>query len=120
MPKIIYRPNPTPPPFPPPQPPYDDTLFVRINPFEFELNQTVTLNIQQGDFPPFNTFEIWYSNELLQTIVNAFSERFDPSIFGQDIQTVANVNKSDYPYYTALFRLLDGATYRCNVVFLKL
>jgi hypothetical protein len=117
MPKIMFRPNPTPPPFVPPQPTYDGTMYIKINPFNFEMGIAVTINIQQGNFPPFSFFEIGYGTEQLHFSDYAIAGQFTSDQIGLNIQRNAMVDKSDFPYYTALFELLDGGEYRCNIIF---
>lgn len=44
MPKIVYRPNPTPPPFPPPSPVYPANS-LKITPYPFEAYNSCNFNI---------------------------------------------------------------------------
>ena len=51
MPKIIYRPNPTPPPFVPPVPPVPSGPYMTIAPFPFDSNTPITSKIFNVEVP---------------------------------------------------------------------
>ena len=51
MPKIMYRPNPTPPPFVPPVPPVPTGPYMTISPFPFDSNTPVTSKIFNVEVP---------------------------------------------------------------------
>lgn len=55
MPKIIFRPNPTPPPFVPPTPGYATELHVTLNPVEFTPDSGYEMTIAQASLPEFDS-----------------------------------------------------------------
>lgn len=52
MPKIMYRPNPTPPPFVPPVPPAPTGPYVTMSPFPFEVNAEVLCTVHNVELDP--------------------------------------------------------------------
>jgi hypothetical protein len=62
MPKIIYRPEPTPPPFVPPTPSYD-TVINAVSQYQYyDENQLLDLKFAAAQVPVFNRVEIFQNN----------------------------------------------------------
>lgn len=60
MPKIMFRPNPTPPPFVPPEPSYDTEVHFIVRPFPYENGDPVNLTFEMFNLPNHHT---WYIAE---------------------------------------------------------
>ena len=58
MPKVIFRPAPTPPPFPPPTPSYDTNSTIKISPFPFETGDDVEFQLPSLKVPNYLYFII--------------------------------------------------------------
>ena len=64
MPKVMFRPNPTPPPFVPPTPP-EPTNIVVLSKYPFEKGEPVLVYFKNVEVPPAeaNTFDIYSNSE---------------------------------------------------------
>lgn len=58
MPKIIYRPNPTPPPFVPPTPPISTTITGFFNPLPYTADSGVLITFREAVLPSFSYFTL--------------------------------------------------------------
>lgn len=65
MPKITFRPNPTPPPFVPPGPIYDTQIEAVAEFQEYDENIYLSLKFSPSKVPPFNKVLIFRNNSLL-------------------------------------------------------
>lgn len=60
MPKIMFRPNPTPPPFVPPGPSYDKEVHFIVRPYPYEYGDSVDVTFEMFNLPNHHT---WYIAE---------------------------------------------------------
>lgn len=58
MPKIMFRPAPTPPPFVPPTPSYDTQIHATFDPLEFNPDTGLIIVFQNASLPDFENFYI--------------------------------------------------------------
>ena len=67
MPKILFRPAPTPPPFVPPTPSYDTQIHATFEPLEFNPDTGLAVEFQNATLPNFENFYIESEYEILIT-----------------------------------------------------
>lgn len=71
MPKIIFRPNPTPPPFVPPTPSYDTQINAVSKYPYYNDSESLELKFSPAQVPPFDVVKIFRDNsEIAQGITN--------------------------------------------------
>ncbi|MEE1145390.1 MAG: hypothetical protein UHS32_01285 [Bacteroidaceae bacterium] len=60
MPKILFRPAPTPPPFVPPVPSYDTEVHFIVEPYPYEYGESVDVTFEMFNLPNHHT---WYISD---------------------------------------------------------
>lgn len=111
MPKIMYRPNPTPPPFVPPVPSYDTEVHFIINPYPYENGDTVYLVFEMFNLPNHYTWTIgeYADSPMINPIV------YSQLIPSQAIECVTEgVVYSDESLYLYLFDDEFQLIYECQ------
>jgi hypothetical protein len=100
MPKIIFRPNPTPPPFVPPTPGYATQLDFYVKPIPYESYETIEILIPNVAMPEYDLF-VLQQKTIDET---SFEQIFDSSSEGFNFGS---------PFYSQFEKDYDGnAGYR--------
>lgn len=113
MPKIIFRPNPTPPPFVPPTPGYDTQIHATFDPLNFN-----------PDTPPFVTFSSanlpsYVSWNIIDEYENPVIIPFDSSPFVPGTRYETNSEAFYDPgleLWLALYNEQDEVIYLCKII----
>ena len=95
MPKIMYRPNPTPPPFVPPVPPVPTEPYVTISPYPFGSDEPINCRIFNVVAPAEATYMIFDISDSDNTIVNMRVDIESPIVGEFDIQAVTLASSSN-------------------------
>lgn len=69
MPKIMFRPAPTPPPFVPPTPSYDTQIHATFDPLEFDPDSGLEVVFQNASLPDFENFYIVTGDDIQITFL---------------------------------------------------
>ena len=113
MPKVIFRPNATPPPFPPPTPIYDTEVHFDFDPYPYVSGDGVELTFQEVSLPPYSTWTI------LENDGNLVFEPRSPSNIVSNISLECN---TEYHFYSGmqltlnLFDENDNVVYQCAAI----
>ena len=98
MPKIIFRPEPSPPPFVPPTPP-PATASINMNPYPFSIDENVEVSINGLNITTeYNELILWfgYSEEDYEVFGQAFE--LDSDNGAHFVMRSVNFNSEDYPF----------------------
>lgn len=120
MPKILFRPAPTPPPFVPPTPTYDTTVYAKTNPFPVESGYFFTIKFSPANVPAFDNVKLWICAEPLQhddqfASISMTSEDFDKNLDAQ-----AFYNSDAAPYLSIEFYMGGTKVHEANLVLSEL
>ena len=104
MPKIVFRPNPTPPPFVPPTPSYATQLDIQCNPLPFDNDSGVALVISEANLPPFDLFTLLKHNENTGMTTTLLSMDASEFVFGEVIYASPETSSENATSYIAEFK----------------
>ena len=113
MPKIMFRPAPTPPPFVPPTPSYDTQIHATFDPVEFNPDSGLEVVFQNASLPDFENFYI--SVEIGTPITSP-----EPAaVFAFDTSVPLSPEASYKPSNTYYLELADSnlePIWRCKII----
>lgn len=120
MPKIMFRPTPTPPPFVPPTPTYDTTVYAQSNPFPMQEGNPATLKFSPANVPVFDNVNIYVGYEPLDhnDILASFYMTNDD--FDKEIQVDALYDSDFLPYLSIEFKLGHVSVHDANLILSEL
>ena len=120
MPKIMFRPAPTPPPFVPPTPTYDTTVYAKTNPFPVEAGTLFTIKISPANVPAFDNVKIYVCQEPLQHNDQFTGFSMTNEDFGKEISADAYYNSDMLPYMSIEFCMSETIVHEANLVLSQL
>lgn len=113
MPKILFRPAPTPPPFVPPTPSYDTQIHATFDPVEFSPDTGLEVVFQNASLPDFENFYIVLVNGnqiTAQESVASFA-------FNTPVSMTAETSyKPSRTYYLELADANFVPIWRCEII----
>ncbi len=113
MPKILFRPAPTPPPFVPPTPSYDTQIHATFDPLEFNPDTGLSVIFQNASLPDFETFCIESSNGSQITFIESASI----FAFNTEITLYPEAGyDSSFTYYLQLYDANSDNLWRCEII----
>ena len=113
MPKIMFRPAPTPPPFVPPTPSYDTQIHATFNPVEFDPDTGLDVVFQNASLPDFENFSLALENgNDITTPEPAASFAFNTPV---SMSTEASYMPSN-TYYLGLADADLEPIWRCEII----
>lgn len=113
MPKIMFRPAPTPPPFVPPTPSYDTQIHATFDPVDFNPDTGLEVVFQNASLPDFENFYIVSEND------NAITSSEPVANFAFNTQVSMAPEASYDPSYTYYLELADAnldPIWRCEII----
>lgn len=120
MPKIIFRPAPTPPPFVPPTPTYDTTVYAQTNPFPVPGGYGFTIKFSPANVPAFDNVKTWVCNIPLKHVDEFAYFSMTSEDFGKEISAVASYDSDVEPYLSIEFFMGGTKVYEANLVLSQL
>lgn len=113
MPKIMFRPAPTPPPFVPPTPSYDTQIHATFDPVEFDPDTGLIVVFQNASLPDFENFYI--ATEDGNPITSP--EPVASFAFNTDVSLSAETSyDSSTTYYLELADANMDPIFRCEII----
>lgn len=113
MPKIMFRPAPTPPPFVPPTPSYDTQIHATFEPVEFNPDSGLEVVFQNASLPDFEKFYIDTGSTTAVTFpISASDFAFNTPI---TMYPETNYNPSK-TYYLVLADANDDPIWNCEII----
>lgn len=113
MPKILFRPAPTPPPFVPPTPSYDTQIHATFEPLEFNPDTGLTVVFQNASLPDFDNFNIESDDGTAITFLTPASEFAFNTEIEQYPETEYNPSAT---YFLVLSNTIMETDWRCEII----
>lgn len=113
MPKIMFRPAPTPPPFVPPTPSYDTQIHATFNPVDFTPDTGLEVVFQNATLPDFENFNIVSENGTEITSPEPVAS------FAFNTEVIMTPEASYEPSFTYYLELEDAnmvPIWRCEII----
>lgn len=120
MPKIIFRPAPTPPPFVPPTPSYDTTVYAQTNPFPTQAGSIFTVIFTPANVPAFDSVIIWLCYEPLEHSDVLASFNMTNEDFSKEIIADAFYESDSEPYLSIEFEAGGTKVHEANLILSQL
>jgi hypothetical protein len=113
MPKVIFRPNPTPPPFVPPTPSYDTQIHATFDPLDFNPDNPPYVTFESANLPSYVGWRI-EDEDKNPIIVPEDSFQIVPGV------SYATSTETSYDsgthFYLALLNEQKDVIYRCEII----
>lgn len=120
MPKIMFRPAPTPPPFVPPTPTYDTTVYAKTNPFPILGGYIFTIKFSPANVPAFDNVKTWLCYEPLEHNEQLASFSMTNEDFNKEITADAFSDSDLEPYLSIEFFAGVTKVHEANLVLSQL
>lgn len=113
MPKIMFRPAPTPPPFVPPVPSYDTQIHATFDPIEFDPDTGLTVVFLNASLPAFENFYlVWEDGSPITSPELAAGFAFNTSI---PMTPITNYDPHE-TYYLELSDANLNPIWKCEII----
>lgn len=120
MPKIMFRPAPTPPPFVPPTPTYDTTVYAKTNPFPVQGGSYFTAVFMSANVPAFNNVKIWICTEPLVQSDELAVFAMTNEDFGTEMNEMALYDSDIAPFLSIEFWADSTKVHEANLILSEL
>lgn len=111
MPKVIFRPNPTPPPFVPPVPSYDTRVDFYMRPLQYEAEQYVEVKIPSGNYPASSVVLLCQKNNGSEDFISILEFDNEPSNYNTILDFFSEYGVDSTTQFILKFQISANQTY---------